>query len=65
MQFKKHTSEGSILLHTMKKVPNPLEAGKIYEINGVRLQFVKEKGLHIPEGIYFNRSDLKKLGFID
>jgi hypothetical protein len=49
-------------IYLIENVPNELEENKIYSGNDIRYQFISS---NINGNLYFNRADLKKLGFIE
>lgn len=64
--FHRYENFENVTLHTINNPPASLESGKVYNIDGVEFQYIKNSEIskRYGQGIYFKINDLKKVGVI-
>lgn len=64
--FHRYENSENVTLYTINNPPASLKSEKVYKIDGVEFQYIKDSEIskRYGQGIYFKRSDLKREGVI-
>ncbi|GEM_PF-4808575 len=64
--FHRYENSENVTLYTINNPPASLESEKVYKIDGVEFQYIKDSEIskRYGQGLYFRRSDLKREGVI-